>query len=210
MRASATLERVIDEQDFPIRHGVFVAVAGPSGAGKDSVMDYARQRLRPHDSDVTFVRRVITREIDGAGEAHDCLTRAAFNEAETGGAFAVSWEANGLKYALPASVDGIVREGHVAVANVSRAVIPLLRERYGNVIVVIVTASPEVLAQRLSNRGRETRDEVLARLDRAHAKELTVNDATVIDNSGALEEAGERFQDILRRAAAWSAVSDSV
>ncbi len=210
MRASATLERVIDEQDVPIRHGVFIAVAGPSGAGKDSVMDYARQRLGPQDSDVTFVRRVITREMDGAGEAHDCLTRADFDEAEAKGAFAVSWEANGLKYGLPASVDDIVRDGHVAVANVSRAVIPLLRERYGNVVAVIVTASRDVLAERLSSRGRETRAEVLARLERAHAKELTVEDATVIDNSGTLEEAGERFQDVLRRAAAWSAVSDSV
>ncbi|CAN0654191.1 phosphonate metabolism protein/1,5-bisphosphokinase (PRPP-forming) PhnN [Nitratireductor aquimarinus] len=210
MRASATLERVIDEQDVPIRHGVFIAVAGPSGAGKDSVMDYARQRLGPQDSDVTFVRRVITREMDGAGEAHDCLTRADFDEAEAKGAFAVSWEANGLKYGLPASVDDIVRDGHVAVANVSRAVIPLLRERYGNVVAVIVTAARDVLAERLSSRGRETREEVLARLERAHAKELTVEGATVIDNSGTLEEAGERFQDVLRRAAAWSAVSDSV
>lgn len=173
-------------------------------------MDYARQRLGPQDSDVTFVRRVITREMDGAGEAHDCLTRADFDEAEAKGAFAVSWEANGLKYGLPASVDDIVRDGHVAVANVSRAVIPLLRERYGNVVAVIVTAARDVLAERLSSRGRETREEVLARLERAHAKELTVEGATVIDNSGTLEEAGERFQDVLRRAAAWSAVSDSV
>lgn len=210
MRASASLERVIDEQDFPIRHGVFVAVAGPSGAGKDSVMDYARQRLGPQDSDVVFVRRIITRVMDGAGEEHDCLTDGAFDAARAEGRFAVSWEANGLKYGLPLSVDTVVRDGHVAVANVSRSVIPALRERYGNVIAVIVTAERGVLAERLSRRGRETREEVLERLERADAKELAVRDATVIDNSGALEDAGERFQDILRRAAAWSAVSDSV
>ncbi|EKF20122.1 phosphonate metabolism protein/1,5-bisphosphokinase (PRPP-forming) PhnN [Nitratireductor pacificus] len=210
MRASASLERVIDEQDFPIRHGVFVAVAGPSGAGKDSVMDYARQRLGPQDSDVVFVRRAITRPMDGAGEVHDCPTDAEFEAARARGAFAVSWEANGLKYALPARVDDVVRAGHVAVANVSRAVIPALRERYGNVIAVIVTAERAVLAERLSRRGRETREEVLDRLQRAHARELVVADALVIDNSGPLEEAGERFQDVLRRAVAWSAVSDSV
>ncbi|MCR4267483.1 phosphonate metabolism protein/1,5-bisphosphokinase (PRPP-forming) PhnN [Nitratireductor sp. ZSWI3] len=210
MRASATLERVIEEQDFPIRHGVFIAVAGPSGAGKDSVMEYARQRLGPADSDVVFVRRTITRAKDGAGEDHDCLTDAAFEKAKAEGRFAVSWEANGLKYALPGSVDAAVREGHVAVANVSRSVIPALRERYGNVIAVVITAERDVLADRLSRRGRETRTEVLERLERADAKELAVADATVIDNSGALQEAGERFQAVLRRAIAWSAVSDSV
>ncbi|EKF44460.1 phosphonate metabolism protein/1,5-bisphosphokinase PhnN [Nitratireductor indicus C115] len=210
MRSSATLERVIDEQEFPIRNGVFVAVAGPSGAGKDSVINYARQRLGPLENEVTFVRRVITRAMDGAGEAHDCLTDAAFEKARLNGCFAVSWQANGLRYGLPVSVDEVVRGGNVAVANVSRSVIPALRERYENVIAVLITAGRDVLADRLSRRGRETREEVLERLERAHAKELVVENATVIDNSGALEEAGERFQDILRRAAAWSAVSDSI
>ncbi|TIT46462.1 MAG: phosphonate metabolism protein/1,5-bisphosphokinase (PRPP-forming) PhnN, partial [Mesorhizobium sp.] len=35
---SALIERELSAETFPIRHGVFVAVVGPSGAGKDTVI----------------------------------------------------------------------------------------------------------------------------------------------------------------------------
>lgn len=208
MRASASLERVLDEREFPIRGGVFVAVAGPSGAGKDSVMDFARERLGTLAGDVVFIRRIVTRTRDGGGEAHDCMSEADFDAAAAAGRFAAHWRANGLQYALPASVDATVRSGHVAVANVSRAAIPALRERYDNLVAAIVTAERQVLAERLAARGRETRAEVLARLERAES--LAVDAGIEIDNSGPLDVAGTHFLDILRRAAAWSAVSDTV
>ncbi|MFC6489559.1 phosphonate metabolism protein/1,5-bisphosphokinase (PRPP-forming) PhnN, partial [Nitratireductor sp. GCM10026969] len=53
-------------------------------------------------------------------------------------------------------------------------------------------------------RGRETREEVLARLARGTDGALLIDDAITIDNSGPLEVAGERFLGVLRRAAAWS------
>ena len=46
MMVSALIEREISSAAFPIRHGVFVAVVGPSGAGKDTVIAYARDRFR--------------------------------------------------------------------------------------------------------------------------------------------------------------------
>ncbi|TKD04423.1 MAG: phosphonate metabolism protein/1,5-bisphosphokinase (PRPP-forming) PhnN, partial [Mesorhizobium sp.] len=39
---SASIERELSAAAFPIRDGVFVAVVGPSGAGKDTVIGYAR------------------------------------------------------------------------------------------------------------------------------------------------------------------------
>jgi len=57
--ASALLER---EQGsaLPIRNGAFVAVVGPSGAGKDTLIAHARDALAG-EPQVEFVRRVITR-----------------------------------------------------------------------------------------------------------------------------------------------------
>ena len=111
---------------------------------------------------------------------------------------------------LPADVDWAVANGHVAVANVSRAVIPALRERYANLAVVEITATPEILAERLAARGRESRGEVLARLARSTSVKLTGPEVTSIDNSGDKQVAGERFAEVLRKAMAFSDLSDMI
>lgn len=210
MMVSEMLERAQEEAPFPVRQGVFVAVAGPSGGGKDSVMAYARERLDGCENDIVFTRRIITRPMEPGGEEHDTLDEAAFEREKEAGNFAVSWRANGLCYALPASVDEAMRAGRVVVANVSRAVLPEIRGRYAHVLPIIITAPREILSERLARRGRESREEVLARLTRGEARELAVPGALVIDNSGALLNAGERFLRALRKAAAWSDVCEMI
>lgn len=207
MMASALIERELASVPFPVRNGVFVAVVGPSGAGKDTILAYARERFRD-DHDVLFVRRVITRPCDASSEDHDSLCDAGFDEARANGAFALAWEAHGLKYGLLASVDEAIAEGRVAIANLSRAALPALKERYENVMVVEITAAPEILAERLSARGRETRNEVLARL--ARTATFDTAGAVVIDNGGARKEAGERFVAVIRKAIARADVSSAV
>lgn len=207
MMVSALLER---EQGsaLPIRNGAFVAVVGPSGAGKDTLIAHAREALAG-EPQVEFVRRVITRLSDGSTEDHDTLVDAEFLEALAEGAFALAWEAHGLRYGLPASVDRAVENGHVAVANVSRGALPALRQRYVNVAVVEVTADPEILAARLAGRGRESRGEVLARLARTVACDTT-GPAIALDNSGPKEIAGDRLVAIIRKAMAFTDVSGTV
>jgi ribose 1,5-bisphosphokinase len=209
MMVSALIEREQARAEFPIRNGVFIVVVGPSGAGKDTVIGYAAERVSPEEG-VDFVRRVITRPCDGSSEIHDTLADAAFDEAEASGAFALTWQAHGLKYGLPAAVDDAIENGRVAIANGSRGVIPVLRERYANVAVVEITARPEILAERLASRGRESRGEVLARLARAAAVKLAGPGEVSIDNSGPREIAGERFMAIVRKAIAHSDVSGAV
>lgn len=205
---SALIERELTSAAFPLRGGVFIAVVGPSGAGKDTIIDYAREKLHD-DSGVEFVRRVITRPSDAGSEDHDTLADAAFDEAEKQGAFALSWPAHGLKYGLPASVDRTIADGRVAIANLSRGALPALRQRYANVAVVEITARHDILAERLSARGRESRGEVLARLART-APVDGGTDVITIDNSGPREEAGERFLEIVRKAIAHADLDGSV
>lgn len=200
MRASAVLER---EQGsaLPIRNGAFVAVVGPSGAGKDTLIAHARAALADEPR-VEFVRRVITRPSDDQTEKHDSLSDAEFVAALADGAFALAWEAHGLRYGLPVSVDRVVGNGHVAVANVSRGALPALRRRYANVAVVEVTADPEILAERLAGRGRESRDEILARLARTISCDTTGPDVIALDNSGPKEIAGDKLVALIREAVA--------
>ena len=207
MMVSALIER---EQGsaLPIRNGAFVAVVGPSGAGKDTLIAHAKAALAD-EPQVEFVRRVITRVSDGETEDHDTLTDGEFLEALAEGAFALAWEAHGLRYGLPSMIDVAIENGHVAVANVSRGALPALRQRYANVAVVEITADPEILAARLAGRGRESRGEVLARLARTVACDTT-GPAIALDNSGPKEIAGDKLVAIIRKAMAFADVSGTV
>jgi ribose 1,5-bisphosphokinase len=176
--------------------GGLIAVVGPSGAGKDTLLDLARAALAKDDR-IVFVRRVITRPCDGGTEDHDTLDVADFDKAEIAGAFAISWRAHGLRYGLPKAIDAQIAAGKVLVANVSRGIIPAMRATYPSVEVVEITARPEILAARLGARGRETQAEVEARLARTVAAEHT-DGAIVLDNSGARDIAGNRLVTIIR------------
>ncbi len=174
--------------------GTFVAVVGSSGAGKDSVMAYARERM---GLDVAIVRRVVTREADGGSEDHDSMSLDQFVAAETEGRFALSWPAHGLRYGLPVELEDDLHAGRVVIANLSRAVIPQLVARYPSALVVEVTAEPQVIAKRLAGRGREDAEEIQRRMDRSVGVRLPASTVR-IDNSGALEVAGEQFVGLLR------------
>ncbi|WP_370647941.1 phosphonate metabolism protein/1,5-bisphosphokinase (PRPP-forming) PhnN [Phyllobacterium meliloti] len=207
--AAATIERALNPASAPLRNGVFVAVVGPSGAGKDTIMDFAREALRDQP-DFHFVRRVVTRPSTVDAEDHDSLSEEAFLTAQREGAFCHCWEAHGLRYGLPVSVNLKVEQGTVAIANVSRGILPALRESYANFIVVHITASYEVLAQRLAARGREDAEEIKRRLMRAAPNPCDPADAVVIDNSGIVADAGAAFVAILKKSAAFAAVSEQI
>jgi len=181
----------------PIEGGVFVAVVGPSGAGKDSVIAFARHALADNPR-LAFVRRVITRPCDPDAEDHDTLDEAEFLDAERHGAYALSWGAHGLRYGIPVAADQAIAGGAVAVANLSRNAIPALLSRYADVRVAEVSAAPEILADRLSARGRESRGEVLTRLARSAPLDPAIPGLVRIDNSGPLDVAGRVFTEMLR------------
>jgi ribose 1,5-bisphosphokinase len=146
--------------------GRLVLVVGPSGAGKDTLIDLARATLRD-DPSVVFPRRVITRA--AAGEPHDTMDPEAFENAARAGAFALTWHAHDLRYGIPASIDAHVHAGRTVVCNVSRTIVAQARERYAEVLVVLVTAPAEVLAARLAGRARGSDGDLARRLARGDA-----------------------------------------
>ncbi|HKQ31163.1 MAG TPA: DUF1045 domain-containing protein, partial [Burkholderiales bacterium] len=69
-------------------------VVGPSGAGKDSLLHYVKERLGDHRS-IAFAHRYITRAADAGGENHVALDEAEFARRESAGAFAMHWDSHG-------------------------------------------------------------------------------------------------------------------
>lgn len=181
--------------------GVFIPVVGPSGAGKDSLLAYAKLKLAGR-ADIHFVRRVITRPSWPDSEDHDTLDDAGFVKADADGAFALSWHSHGLSYGIPAEVDQIIRDGGIVVANLSRASVADAVRRYRNVTPVMVAVSPEILAKRLASRGRENSHDIAARIARNAQYEDFAADCHVVDNSGDLNDAGEAMIRMLEATAA--------
>lgn len=169
---------------------MLVLVVGPSGAGKDTLLEGARKAL----PEVRFVRRVITRPAAAGGEDHDAVSESDFSQRS----FALQWAAHGLRYGIPADIADDLARGGVVIANVSRGAIAEAASRFP-VHVIEVTASPEVLAHRLSARGRETPADVAARLARSASLPPGVP-VTQVMNDGSVEDGVARFITAVSRA----------
>jgi ribose 1,5-bisphosphokinase len=127
------------------------------------------------------------------------VTFEEFDRRQRRGEFALSWEAHGLKYGVPALVDDAIRRGRVVVANLSRGVIPSLQARYANVRIVLVTARPETLARRLAERAGQSAEELGRRMARSADAAVAVESSLTIETEGSPEAAGERLVAILRQ-----------
>ncbi len=171
--------------------GRLVLVVGPSGAGKDTLIDAARSVLAS-DPRYVFPRRVVTRP-PSAAEDNVEIDAAAFLAAAAEGAFALSWTAHGHHYGVPASIEDDLAAGRVVIVNVSRTVIAEARARWAHVEVVEITASAEVLAARIAARGRASDGAGPERLARRFEPgEREVADVT-IDNGADLDSAIAAF-----------------
>jgi ribose 1,5-bisphosphokinase len=170
--------------------GSLIYLIGPSGAGKDSLLQAARERLGERGCEIA--RRVITRSAEALGEDAVAVTPAAFAEQERAGAFAMSWRANGLAYGIPRQIDDWLAAGRDVLVNGSRGYLDEARRRYPDLIGVLLTVDDEVLRQRLLARARETPAEIEARLARnGQFLAGTAADAAqlhLLDNSGPLQQ----------------------
>lgn len=175
--------------------GRLVLVAGPSGAGKDTLINLARTACAG-DPNVVFPRRVVTRRAS-AFEDNEELDAPEFREALADGRFAVHWEAHGHSYALPRAIDDDIRAGRAVVVNVSRGVIGALRQLYENVVVVMITAPADVLATRLATRRRSSDADLGKRLHRVVDEVALAPDVTIV-NVGDASAHAELLTQIIR------------
>jgi ribose 1,5-bisphosphokinase len=169
-----------------------VYVIGPSGAGKDSVLQCLRQ-VWPVAEAVHWSRRTITRPVQAGGEQHEAVDVPAFEHLCQSNAFAMQWHANGLCYGVRHEELRPLQLGRWVFVNGSRAWLPQLLQQWPQATVVHIGAAHEVLARRLAARGRESVEAVTARLARQVPVVLPPA-AISIDNNGHLHDAVNELQ----------------
>lgn len=176
--------------------GTLWLVVGPSGAGKDSLLEGAKARLAGSDRQV-FVRRDITRPADAGGEDHNPVSVSEFERRKESGAYCFDWGAHGLFYGVPDTMAADLDAGKTVIVNVSRAVIPDAEARYADVRVANITVPRAVLEARLRARGREPEEEIQARLARAERFKLEGPAIHDFVNDRPLEDSVEAFVALL-------------
>jgi ribose 1,5-bisphosphokinase len=169
---------------------------GPSGAGKDSVMDRARALL-PADAAVVFAHRYITRPADSGGENHVALSPVEFATRRAHGLFAFHWQAHGNDYGIGREIHAWREAGLAVVVSGSREHFQKMGGLDDDTHPVLITASPARLAERLAARGREDALAAAQRIGRSDAYGINHHRLVTIVNDGALDEAARAFVNLL-------------
>lgn len=173
--------------------GIFFAVVGASGVGKDTVLENAKDRLK-HERGFYFPQRLITRPTNAGGEDHKGVSNTEFVQRVRDDKFSLWWSAHELHYALPDDVFDALRMGQNVVANISRNMVQEAANKFNKIEIIQVTASSEKINQRLMSRGRENEAEIMVR----RLREITLDwsgDLNVhsISNNGPISEAVDKF-----------------
>ncbi|MEL6551409.1 MAG: phosphonate metabolism protein/1,5-bisphosphokinase (PRPP-forming) PhnN [Pseudomonadota bacterium] len=164
--------------------GRVIAVVGPSGVGKDTVMQGLHAALpKSH-----LVRRVITRTAGAVGEDFDAVTQREFDALVQNDAFSVHWRAHGLSYGIPKTIKAELDQGKDCLVNFSRGALTEAAREFPDLVVLNVTAAPETIATRLTARDRETADEIAQRIA-VSQKDLPPGlDVRYLSNDGPISE----------------------
>jgi ribose 1,5-bisphosphokinase len=176
--------------------GPLVYVMGPSGAGKDSVLNRARSMLSI-DLPIVFAHRYITRPAEAGGENHVALSGAEFALRRAHGLFAFHWQAHGNDYGIGLEVHAWRKAGLTVVVSGSREHFQKMDGIDEDTVPVLITAPAERRRERLAMRGREDTDAAAERLRRGVAHDIDAPDLVTIVNDGALDDAAEAFVRLL-------------
>ena len=142
---------------------LLVVVSGPSGVGKDTIIDALRARSAA--SEYHYVVTCTTRQPrpgETDGTSYHFLARERFATLRDGGAFLEWAEVHGNWYATPrAEVRRALAAGRDVILKIDVQGASAVKQRAPDALLVfVVPPSMEELFQRLRSRGTETADEL--------------------------------------------------
>lgn len=172
-------------------------VMGPSGVGKDTILNAAKKQLGT--SPVVFAHRYITRPAKADGENHIELSREEFQKRLRADSFAINWESHGCQYGIGVEILHWMAQGMSVVVNGSRAHLPKVQEQFSSLQPILITAPDDVLSKRLKDRGREDSAAITKRIEHnatlpvEQIEEISQNKVAVLSNDSTIESAVETF-----------------
>lgn len=187
------------------KNGRLLYVVGPSGSGKDTLIETARRTL-PDTVDVRVARRTITRPVGHGAEQHLAVSEYQFDLLAAAGEFVLHWQANGLRYGVGREVLRWLKAGATVVVNGSRLHVGEALTVFPDIEVVHVTASAEACRQRMAIRARDDAAHIEERLARARGWQPPAGVRVIeLVNESAPAVAAHAFQQLLIRGfGAWT------
>jgi ribose 1,5-bisphosphokinase len=183
-----------------------IYVVGPSGAGKDSVLSWLHQHTSK-SAPVYLARRTIDRLnfAEPGAQDHERVDAATFEQLVADAAFAMHWDANTHRYGIRhVELMHLQDSTGCVMVNGSRAHLPTAARDYPGLTVLHITASPDVLRQRLLARGRESESAVEARMLRHIPLEVDAACALVeVHNDSTIDAAGQQLLIQLQALGLW-------
>jgi len=172
-------------------------IMGASGAGKDTLMQYARHQLGD-TVQVVFARRYITRPADYGTEHHIPLSIKEFADRHRKGFFALAWDSHGFSYGIDQQTTSHLGQGKHVIMNGSRSHLEQAAAQFNELHPVLIQASDALLQHRMRQRGRETEKQIEKRIE--HSKKLqTIRHPklSLILNNSTIEHAGTQLLNLL-------------
>lgn len=183
---------------------MLVILSGPSGVGKDSVIDALR--AEPRVPDYHYVVTCTTRprrpyEVDGVH--YRFLSREAFAALQGAGELLEANEVHGNWYGTPrAEVREALAGGHDVILKIDVQGAAVVKQRVEDALLIfLVPPSLEDLFQRLRSRATESADELDIR-QRNAALELARQDDydhVIVNETGEIGRTAMKIHDIIQR-----------
>lgn len=171
---------------------------GPSGAGKDSLIDQLKKRCTIEQK-IIFAHRYITRKAQPDQENHVALSLAEFEQRKSADLFAMHWHSHQTHYAIGSEVNDWLDKGFNVVINGSRSYLEQAMFKFKNLSPIVIDVDQEVLRKRLIDRGRENPEQIEKRM----AKTGLVNkkwqpfNFPVINNNNSIEISAKELHKVM-------------
>lgn len=159
-----------------------VLIVGASGVGKDTLLRSIKDKIKAN-----FLKRYITRIPDN-NESNYYIDEKAFLALKDKDYFISSWEAHGNYYGIAKEH---IKDG-INIISISRGAVEDFEKVYDEVLTINITLPKEIMIKRLHERGRESMEEIIKRVDRA-SKKVEAKCLIEFDNSQSLENSAKKF-----------------